>query len=41
MHQGYNVVGMCMWGINLRANNKVTYTVDQFIHMMLFLLFNI
>ena len=39
--QGYNMTGMCMWGNNLGADNKVTDTADQFIHMRLFLVVNI
>ena len=32
---------MCMRGKNLGADNKVTDTADQFIHMRLLLLLNI
>ena len=30
-----------MWGKNLGADNKVSYNMDQFIHMRLFLVINI
>ena len=33
--------GICVWGIQLGADKKVTDTVDQFIHMRLFLVVNI
>ena len=32
---------MCMWGINMGAYNKVSDTMDQFIHMRFFLVVNI
>ena len=35
------MAGMCMGGIKLGADNKVTDTADQFIHMRLFLVVNI
>ena len=35
------MAGMCMGGIKLGADNKVTDTADQFIHMRFFLVVNI
>ena len=35
------MAGMCMGGIKLGADNKVTDTADQFICMRLFLVVNI
>ena len=40
-HQGSNITGMFMGGMKLGADNKVTDTADQFIHMRLFIVVNI
>ena len=38
-HQGSNVAGIYMWGIKLAADNKVTDTMNQCIHIRLFQVF--